>query len=73
MTTGKEWIEAWIASVADGRAAMSQRSVASIDRNGGIEEAIKAATARGVHIVRLVDDEGKTLIAASLQAFETLC
>ena len=68
-----EWIEAWIASVAEGRVTMSQRSAASVDRHGGVKAAIKAAEARGLHLVRLIDEEGKALIAASLHPFETLC
>lgn len=73
MASDGEWMEAWIASVADGEATMSQRSVASVERHGGIGKAVEAARARGVHLVRLTDDEGKVLIAASLQPFETLC
>ena len=72
MATGVVWIETWIASIADGRVTMSQRSLSSIDRNGGIDEAVKVAKARGVHLVRLTDEEGKALVAASLSPFETL-
>lgn len=73
MASEDGWMETWIASVADGSATMSQRSVASVERNGGIDSAVEAARARGVHLVRLTDDEGKALIAASLHPFETLC
>lgn len=73
MALETEWIETWIASVAEGRATMRQRSVASVERNGGIDRAVEAAQARGVHLVRLTEDEGKALIAASLRPFETLC
>ena len=66
MAVDGEWIETWIASVAEGRTTMSQRSAASVDRNGGVKAAIEVAQARGVHLVRLIDDEGKALIAASL-------
>lgn len=73
MAADSEWIETWLASVAEGRATMSQRSAASVERNGGVEAAVRAAQARGVHLVRLIDDEGKPLIAASLHPFKTLC
>lgn len=73
MVADASWLEAWIASVADGQATMSQRSLASVERNGGVAAAVSAARARGVHLVRLTDDEGKALIAASLHPFETLC
>lgn len=73
LTSDADWIEAWIAAVADGRATMSQRSAAAVERHGGVEAVIAAARSRGVHLVRLTDDRGKTLIAASLHPFEPLC
>ena len=73
MASDDGWMETWIASVADGRATTSQRSVASVERNGGIGRAVEVARASGVHLVRLTDDERRALIAASLHPFETLC
>lgn len=69
MRSDAEWMETWIASVAEGRATMSQRSLATVERNGGVAFAVEAAKARGVHLVRLTDDEGKVVIAASLHPF----
>ena len=67
------WIEDWLDGVASGGAKMSQRALTSIEAHGGLEPVIAAARARGVHLVKLTDDHGKTLIAASLEPFETLC
>lgn len=73
MKPDPSWMDTWIGSVAEGKATMSQRSMASVERNGGIEKAVEVARARGVHLVRLTDDEGKVLLAASLHHFESLC
>ena len=72
-TGGGDWMGSWLDAVKDERAAMSQRSRSSVDRNGGIAAAIAAAEARGVHLLELTDDEGKILIAASRHPFSTLC
>ncbi len=66
-------LEAWLGSVASGEAAMSQRGVRWVEAQGGLDAVIAAAKARGVHLVRLTDDEGKVLIAASLHPFDALC
>ncbi len=58
MASDTDWIDTWIASVAEGRATMSQRSRASVERNGGIGRAVETAQARSVHLVTLTDDEG---------------
>ncbi len=67
------WIAQWLDAVAAGSATMSQRARSSIDAHGGIEPVIAAAKARGVHLLQLTDDRGKVLVAASRDAFETLC
>ena len=67
------WLGDWLDSVASGAAAMSQRAVASVESHGGVDAAVAAARARGVHLLRLTDDKGKALIAASREPFETLC
>lgn len=59
MAADADWMEAWIGAVDDGRETMSQRSVAAVERNGGIESAVGMARSRGVHLVRLTDDGGK--------------
>ena len=67
------WIENWLGAVEDGRATMSQRSVSSIETHGGLQAAVDAARTKGVHLVKLTDDGGKILVAASRHPFEPLC
>ena len=67
------WIAKWLDTVSAGFVTMSQRARASIDAHGGIEAAVAAAQARGVHRVQLTDDKGKVLVAANREPFETLC
>lgn len=66
-------LEDWLSSVVSGEATMSQRGTRWVDAQGGLDAVVDAAKARGVHIVQLTDDQGKQLIAASLQPFEVLC
>ena len=68
-----EWIDRWIDAVAAGEATMSQRKKSSINAHGGLDAVIKAARAKGVHLVQLTDDKGDVLVAASRDPFETLC
>ncbi len=73
-STAGVWAQRWIDSVADGKATMSQRKLASIDRHGGgIEAVTMAAQARGVHPLLLIDDQGERLVAASKHPFKVLC
>lgn len=65
--------DAWLDDVAAGRLAMSQRAMTTVAARGGIARVIAAATVRGVHLLRLTDDMGKVLIAASRKPFEVLC
>lgn len=67
------WLERWLDAVQSGAAAMSQRKLSSIEAHGGIEQAIAAATRRGVHLVELIDDKGAVLVAASRHPLRTLC
>jgi hypothetical protein len=67
------WIETWLESVVSGKATMSQRVMSAIEAHGGLESVIAAAQERGVHLVRLTDDHGKDLVAASLKPFTVLC
>ena len=67
------WIEKWLDAVEDGRATMSQRTVSSIEAHGGLQAAVDAARLKGVHLVKLTDDKGNVLVAASLHPFEALC
>ena len=67
------WLETWLDAVASGEATMSQRKVTSVEKHGGVDAAVAAAKARGVHLVRLTDDKGNELLAASVHPFEALC
>jgi molybdopterin-guanine dinucleotide biosynthesis protein len=71
--SGSDWIDRWIADVASGKATMSQRALSSVEAHGGLAATVKAARKEGVHLVRLTDDRGKTLIVASTKPFKTLC
>jgi hypothetical protein len=68
-----ERLEHWLNSVTSGKAKMSQRGLKWVEAEGGLETVIAAATARGVHLVKLTADDGKVLIAASVHPFTTLC
>ena len=65
--------EEWVASVANGAATMSQRNLNWVEANGGIDTLVEVARHSGVHLVKLVDDKGHELVAASRERFETLC
>jgi len=52
---------------------MSQRALSSIETHGGLETAVAAALARGLHLIKLTDEHRVVLVAASLHPFETLC
>ena len=67
------WLGDWLDAVATGAATMSQRALTSVEAHGGLGAAVVAARARGVHLLRLTDDKGKALVAASTTPFETLC
>ena len=67
------WLGDWLDEVAASAATMSQRAMTSIESHGGIDAAIAAARARGVHLLALTDDKGKRLVAASRHPFDTLC
>ena len=67
------WTKVWLDSVANGASTMSQRKVGSIEkRGGGLETVRREAVKRGVHLVRLEDDKGNDLIAASRQPFKVI-
>ena len=65
--------EAWVDAVASGAATMSQRNVRWVEANGGFDNLVAAARQREVHLVKLTDDKGNELVAASQKPFETLC
>jgi hypothetical protein len=73
VSDGDDWLASWLDAVAVGSASMSQRAASSIEKHGGLAAAKAAARKRSVHLVKLVDDKGIELVAASLHPFETLC
>lgn len=52
---------------------MTQRSLSALEAHGGIRAARKAAKARSLHLLRLVDDRGNELVAASKHPFKVIC
>ena len=72
--TESQWISEWLDKVADGSNTMSQRKLTSIETRGGGLEAVRTlAEQKGVHLLRLEDDEGNELIAASVKPFDVVC
>ena len=55
----------------DETATMSQRARALADRNDGLDAAVAAAKARGLHLAELTDDKGTLLVAASRDSFRS--
>ena len=70
---GEQWLKKWLDSVADGSSTMSQRKLTSIEGKVGLVAARKAARQRKVHLLRLTDDRGEELIAASRKPFTVVC
>ena len=66
-------LEGRLDSVVSGEASMTQRGVRWVEAQSGLDKVVAAAKARGVHLVRLTDDQGKVLLTASLHPFESLC
>ena len=70
----RQWAVDWLDSVADGSITMSQRKLSSVETRGGGLEAVKTlAQQKGVHLLRLEDDKGNELIAASVKPFKVVC
>jgi 5S rRNA maturation endonuclease (ribonuclease M5) len=72
--TSSEWITTWLDGVVSGKSTMSQRSLSTVGKRGSsIAEIKKAAKSRGVHLLLLKDDNGKELLAASMEPFKVIC
>ena len=72
--TSSEWITTWLDGVVSGNSTMSQRSLSTVEKRGSsIAEIKKAAKSRGVHLLLLKDDNGKELLAASMEPFKVIC
>lgn len=73
-TPPASWVEAWLDAVASGERTMSRRSLVRVQAlPGGVPALVRLARARGVHLLRLTDDEGVDLVAASSTPFKVLC
>ncbi len=73
-STEEKWAADWLAGVADGSNAMSQRKLTSVEKHGGGLDAVRAvAREKGVHLVLLTDDQGNELVAASTHPFKVIC
>lgn len=69
-----QWAGEWLDKVAAGSNTMSQRKLSSIEARGGGLEAVKTlAKQKGVHLLRLEDDKGNEVIAASIKPFDVVC
>ena len=73
MTDEPFWADDWLDRVAAGELTMSQRAMRVVEAKGGLEPVVAAARARGIHLLRLTDDTGQVLIAASREPFAVLC
>ncbi len=76
MTTSadtEQWLTTWLESVADGSSTMSQRTLASIEKHGGLGAAVVAALEKKVHLLLVEDDEGREIVAASKKPFKVIC
>ena len=71
--TTESWITDWLDSVADGSSTMSQRSLASIEKHGGLGAVTVAAVERSVHLLLVEDEAGREIIAASKRPFKVIC
>ena len=67
----ERWMARWLDAVTD--QSMTQRRLSSIEAHGGLPLLTRAATARGVHLVQAVDNEGHELVAASRHPFKVIC
>ncbi len=74
LTDTERWVHAWLDGVVDGSTSMSQRKLTSVEkRGGGVEAVRRVATAKGVHLLVLEDDQGDQLVAASTRPFTVVC
>lgn len=70
-TTSKQ--AQWIAEVKSRPGSMTQRKESVVESwPGGMAELVREAKAESVHLVRVTDDHGVKLIAASIHSFDVL-
>ena len=65
--------ESWVSAIATGAATMSQRNFKWVEANGGTDQLVAIATLQGVHLVKLTEDKGNDLLAASQNLSVTHC
>ena len=70
-TTSKQ--AQWVAEVKSRPGSMTQRKESVVDAwPGGLAELVREAKSQNVHLVRVTDDHGIQLIAASIHPFDIL-
>jgi hypothetical protein len=70
-TTSKQ--AQWVAEVKSRPGSMTQRKESVVESwPGGMAELVREAKSQNVHLVRVTDDQGVTLIAASVHPFDVL-
>lgn len=70
-TTSKQ--AQWVVEVKSRPGSMTQRKESVVDSwPGGMAELVREARAQVVHLVRVTDDHGVKLIAASIHPFDVL-
>lgn len=63
----------WVEEVKSRPGSMTQRKESVVDSwPGGIAELVREAKLQNVHLVRVTDDQGVNLIAASIHRFDVL-
>jgi hypothetical protein len=72
-TTTEPWISDWLDAVAAGSSTMSQRSLSSIEKHGGLGAVTVAAVERKVHLLLVEDEDGREIIAASKKPLKVIC
>ena len=70
-TTSKQ--AQWVAEVKGRPGSMTQRKESVVvSWPGGVAELVREAQSQNVHLVRVTDDHGVQLIAASIHPFDVL-
>lgn len=64
------WIARWLDAVSE--RSMTQRRLSSIEAHGCRAGLVRAARARGIHLVQVTDEEGNQRVAASRHPFDVL-
>lgn len=63
----------WIAEVRSRPGSMTQRKEAVVASwPGGLDELVRVARSQDVHLLRIIDDRGTPLVAASIHPFDVL-